>query len=275
MAPTPDCEAVARDPYRHHARSGDQRGSGESAYCDSCTQRSTEGAAMAVARVVPGMWRPDPEWQEPRRSSAVEALWIAATAEGLLRDHTERLLDTALWAYTEAANGVPPRPLHNQRYRSSGALNGSPDLVHEHVHERRKVKSDLLQGVGDGWSRDDVAGYIARNGDACVVTRAEHAALNLVHPALHGWERYSQAGIIVWDMQSGQRLALPQVPPLPRVVFLPEDSEADDAWIGVKFSEQVDERVNARVPKRIRPAFREFLARVALVGVEPIAPHIE
>ena len=131
---------------------------------------------------------------------------FALTCPDLHPDHPRRLLNEAIWFWTE--RGSPARK-YRLRFRTPAALalqhdlgltQAAKQLAHEHVHERAQVVARLKE------TGADLAGVL-RSAEACVVTREEHRRLAEVAPAT-GWARYRKAGIHPIDMNSGQPMDL-------------------------------------------------------------------
>lgn len=143
-----------------------------------------------------------PQYQEHRErdvriESAKTAIRAILTLD-LYPAHKRELLSTCIWKITEADGKF------RTRFRSIGSLNTNigTKLQHEHVIERRKLISQLLDGTKNV---DDVA----EEAIGCVVTREEHVQLNVVSrldPNLGGWSRYVQAGIRVFDLKAQAEL---------------------------------------------------------------------
>lgn len=109
----------------------------------------------------------------------------------ILATHKRELLSILLWKLTEA------RGKYRTRFVSAGAKDETDrrKLHHEHVVTRANLVREIL-------ASPERADEIADKAVGCVVTRQEHAQLAIVdrsNAELCGWDRYSAAGIRVWD----------------------------------------------------------------------------
>lgn len=148
----------------------------------------------------------------PRReANLIEAIGLLLEADNLYDALRRKLLDAALWAYTENA-GVSPHPKYNLRFVSAGAkdLDRAASLNHEHVWPRKVLKEKLL--AGRPWDHRELSEFLRRHAVACTVTTTEHAALG--DSRGEGWARYVSAGILVWDRVEGSYLDLATRQPL-------------------------------------------------------------
>lgn len=136
---------------------------------------------------------------DARRTSALNAV-RAILAADLLPPHRKELLSVCLWKLSEA-EGINK---YETRYASSASL-GRPaaELAHEHVHERRRLIDDLVEGRIE-------ANRLAELCIGCTVLRTEHAKLTALRTGAVGWERYRQAGISVIDRHGGGWCVPPQ-----------------------------------------------------------------
>ena len=90
------------------------------------------------------------------------------------------------------------------RYRSAAAkdLEGDNGLNHEHVYTKAWLIKELLNAKNDTRIISEIEGKII----PCIVTKKEHKILSdndrnakKEERILHGWDRYKNAGIRVWD----------------------------------------------------------------------------
>lgn len=150
------------------------------------------------------IWIEDDERRNETLAVSVRLVQIARTEPGMPTDLRRFLVDKAIWYWTE--DRLPSRKF-NLRYRSRSALalqqelglkKASPQLQHEHVHERKYV-IDLL--LTDSKSSPEL---VIRSCVACVVTRPEHAQLRDSSAGTMGWLRYRKAGVEVLDLLTGE-----------------------------------------------------------------------
>ena len=146
-----------------------------------------------------------------READIIEAIGLLLEADNLYDALRLKLLDAALWAYTENA-GVSPHPKYNIRFVSAGAkdLDRPASLNHEHVWSRRFLKDKLL--AGRPWDRGELSDFLRGHAVACTVTTMEHAALGNANA--EGWTRYATARVPVWDRVEGAYLDLATPQPL-------------------------------------------------------------
>ena len=148
------------------------------------------------------------EGVEAARESALQAiLHLLQPVPNLSLVHRRELLTICLWKWTEAA-GVPPYAKYNLRYATPGALNHEvPALVnHEHVWPRQWIINRLLKAKAP-WRQDTLRSLLEEHGVACVVTVDEHARLGAASG--EGWQRYTNAGIDVWDLADSGPMSPP------------------------------------------------------------------
>ena len=146
------------------------------------------------------VWPDDATEDERRFNSSLALVNFARTCPELHPDHRRRLLNEAIWFWTE--RGSPSRK-YKLRYRTVAALalqrsvgftKASKYLAHEHVHERASAVAKLLVLTND-------ASETLRSLQACVVTRDEHSRLT-AQSRVEGWARYRAAGIVPIDMNT-------------------------------------------------------------------------
>jgi hypothetical protein len=136
-------------------------------------------------------WKPhkDADARVESAKAFIRLLLEQRPPEGL-EIHLKELLDVLVWKLTEAHGKW------NTRFISKAALVATKEkLQHEHVHERKALISELLQG-------SDRIESVAAKAIGCVVTKTEHDRLTLVsreRPELQGWARYEAAGVEVID----------------------------------------------------------------------------
>jgi hypothetical protein len=109
--------------------------------------------------------------------------------------HVEDLIDILLWRITEADGK------YNTRHKTTGALacTDKSQLRHEHVYQRSKMITTLVR------AEPGEVDTILKDAIGCTVTEDEHALL-LEFDGLYGWERYRQAGIVVMNTETGERV---------------------------------------------------------------------
>ena len=141
------------------------------------------------------------EFKEHKDHSAViDSAYLAV--ESILKldlypAHKRELLDICIWKITEVDGK------YTTRYRSRKAINNidNESIQHEHVVEKKKLITELIENPGEYRSVLDKA-------VACVVTKEEHISLSKVKQELSGWDRYKEAGIIVYDCLENVELEL-------------------------------------------------------------------
>jgi hypothetical protein len=133
-------------------------------------------------------WTPRPTGDATRASAVQIVKAILAIRDQITTAALRKVLDVALWLYTEADGK------YNTRYRSRAAV-GVTDtrlLAHEHVIPRQ-VLIDRL--VADPDETDAIMATVV----GCVVLRTEHSLLS----GHDGWTRYRTAGVEVVDLRTG------------------------------------------------------------------------
>ena len=109
----------------------------------------------------------------------------------------KRILKQAIWEVAYATGNMQSRFLG--RYRSELVVqNIGLKLERDHVHQMANLLQELLRQDCDLQS-------IIQRSECCIITREEHLRLTALPKAIDVWERYRQAGIVVMDMQTGQR----------------------------------------------------------------------
>jgi hypothetical protein len=144
---------------------------------------------------------------ETRRRSLAVLIELLLANKGLpdvLEKHIRDLLDTALWKYTEADGK------YKTRYQSAGALQCKDEsqLRHEHVYPRSKLIDALMRKPEES----DQTLILALG---CTVTNDEHGRLTPFDKKHKGWDRYRQAAVTVFDMQTGKEHSLDEPPNSP------------------------------------------------------------
>ena len=119
------------------------------------------------------------------------ALVEATLPLNILESHKRGVIDGMLWSVTEA------RGKYTTRFRSTAACNAptGTKLQHEHVITRKELVTAIMR-------EPHRAGELLSTAVGCVVTVDEHKRLTQVtrqQPHLHGWERYTAAGIEIID----------------------------------------------------------------------------
>jgi hypothetical protein len=115
----------------------------------------------------------------------------ATLALPILDDHKRGVINGMLWSITQA------RGKYTTRFRSTAAGNApkGTKLQHEHVIPRK----DLVRAI---MTEPHRARELLTTAIGCVVTKEEHERLTRItreQPKLHGWDRYTAAGIAVTD----------------------------------------------------------------------------
>lgn len=179
-----------------------RRVSGAVVLAKAPSQHDNPGMPKAVAT-----WTPDPSEDERLLTSAIAVIEFARTSRALHPDHPRRLVNEALWFWTE--RGRVSRK-YQIRYRTPAAVKLQADLgmsaaakhlAHEHVHPRSTVVTHLLRPDANVRATLVVV-------QGCVVTREEHARLG-EFKSLNGWIRYLKAGIAPLDLETDEPLDLP------------------------------------------------------------------
>ena len=140
-------------------------------------------------------FRPHPQGDSRRRSSAKLIKMLLANNSPDVSEHVEDLIDILLWRITEADGK------YNTRHKTTGALacTDKSQLRHEHVYQRSKMITALVK------AEPGEVDTILEDAIGCTVTEDEHALL-LEFDGLYGWERYRQAGIVVMNTETGERV---------------------------------------------------------------------
>jgi hypothetical protein len=141
-----------------------------------------------------------PAERDRRIRSAVAVIRaLLQLGDVLDKTHRKRFLTNCLWQITQAEG----HDKYDLRYRSRGARTTlRKECRHEHVYRRKDMVQDLID-------HPDQVDSIVAKAIGCVVTKAEHAALDKVDkrsPELDGWKRYELAGIEVFDILDGCRV---------------------------------------------------------------------
>ncbi|WP_404385318.1 hypothetical protein LL946_04825 [Knoellia locipacati] len=193
---TPDQITVTQSPA---ATNSDKSGSGLRA--GSRLEVPTTVPALTSKKVKDDIWPDDPKEVERRLTSAVAVAQFARDAADLHSDHRKRLVNEAIWFWTE--RGSVSRK-YKLRFRTPAALKLQRDLgfsaaakhlAHEHVHERAAVVLRLLA------PDTDIRATLQAT-EACVVTKEEHHLLASVK-GVHGWVRYATVHLHPLDMVTG------------------------------------------------------------------------
>lgn len=138
--------------------------------------------------------------------SAVALARFALTSTELTDRHRRRLLHDAVWVVTEGAGRTRK---YRPRYRSGGvlALDGLARrdwlalVRHDHVVTIRSLVDELLRLGADPEA-------VLAKAQGCLVTKAEHQRLTEQDAKQSGWDRYLAAGVDVYDLASGEPVAL-------------------------------------------------------------------
>ncbi|SDL43609.1 hypothetical protein [Tessaracoccus oleiagri] len=141
-----------------------------------------------------------------RRESALRAIHHLLDLENVDLAHKKELISIGLWKWTEA-EGFPPHPKYHIRLRSVGSIDveRTAKVNHEHVWTRSWITGELLRR--ESWTLDDLRNFLTQYAVACIVTTDEHARLSQSRAT--GWERYREAGVLVWDMLTDLPFELP------------------------------------------------------------------
>lgn len=115
----------------------------------------------------------------------------ASLALDILDCHKRDVINGMLWSITQA------RGKYTTRFRSTAAMHApaGTKLQHEHVITRKELVTAIMR-------EPHRASELLRTAVGCVVTVDEHRRLTQVtrqQPHLHGWERYTAAGIEIID----------------------------------------------------------------------------
>lgn len=131
---------------------------------------------------------------KPNEADVLESattLVEATLALNILEWHKRDVINGMLWSITQA------RGKYTTRFRSTAACNApaGTQLQHEHVITRKELTDAILREPHR--ARELLSAAIG-----CVVTTDEHKRLTQItrqQPHLHGWERYTAAGIDIVD----------------------------------------------------------------------------
>ena len=147
------------------------------------------------------LWPEDELEVQRRLLSSAALIRFAIQSSELHPEHRRRLLNEAIWFWTE--RGSPARK-YKLRFRTPdawrlqkalGYSKAAKELAHEHVHERAAVIARLLSG--------DIAPAVLLSAThGCVVTRREHQLLSSVKGVV-GWRRYLAVGLAPIDLTTG------------------------------------------------------------------------
>jgi hypothetical protein len=107
----------------------------------------------------------------------------------------KRMLVHGIWEVAKATGDFCGR------YRSEAVIrNPGQKIQRDHIYQKRTLVEELL---GPAPNIDS----IIERAYCCIVTAEEHAKLHALSPKLDGWERYTAAGIVVYDMQTERPVA--------------------------------------------------------------------
>jgi hypothetical protein len=143
-------------------------------------------------------YRRHPEAEARRRSAVALIKLLLSGSQELLPAHRHEFLKLALWKITEAETAK-----YQTRFRSEASLSSSM-LQHDHVFQRALMVEALLAAPAE--KVDEILSAAI----GCTITREEHRRLNHFKH-LDGWERYSESGIVVIDMETGKPADLSQL----------------------------------------------------------------
>jgi hypothetical protein len=136
---------------------------------------------------------------ELRKQSATNLIKHLLTVKDGSYDSSQmrELLSTLIWKFTEASGK------HKLDFMSRKAMSelNKKNLIHEHVFERAKLVSRLLEPCAN-------IDEILRDALACLVTKEEHDQLDKLDSSLEGWDRYVAAHIQVFSTVTGERVIL-------------------------------------------------------------------
>ncbi len=113
--------------------------------------------------------------------------------------HKGEVISLMIWMITERHGKW------NTRYRSEkakGMRSKDCGIRHDHVYRRKDLIDCILKDHKN-------ISAILESAIACVVTKEEHERLNQIDkkkPYLKGWDRYKEANITVYDMQTNKVL---------------------------------------------------------------------
>jgi len=142
-------------------------------------------------------WSPHKDSERRKESAIALATAVLQSRSIMYPAHIREVLSIAIWKFTECDGK------YTTRYRSEGAMFAKSNAVHhEHVVTRKSLVDRLLSVPCDMPS-------VFADAIGCVVLRSEHALLAAVEksdPSLSGWDRYREAGIVVWDLQARMRV---------------------------------------------------------------------
>lgn len=129
----------------------------------------------------------------PTEAEIIES--VTAAIEGclqlpILERHKRDIISGLLWKITEA------RGKYTTRYRSKESMAAGAKVEHDHVFTRKDLTDRII-------AEPERAREILRDAIACVVTVEEHRRLSRIGPAVHGWDRYTEAGVEVVDTDDG------------------------------------------------------------------------
>lgn len=184
-------------------------------------------------------------WDYPSERKAVidaQATIVAAlldvarrSTDAALHREVRHMISRAMWSVTEIHAS---RFKYDQRYISEGVhdlidasrLRNEPlpirVLRHEHVQPRKVIAERLLGLPAATWHS---VRPILEEAEACIVTKDEDSRLERLG---NGWQRYSDAGIRVWDRCTGHWKELPAARKptmvLPPSSAVPAPSAGDD-----------------------------------------------
>ncbi len=106
-----------------------------------------------------------------------------------------RMLNHAIWEVAYATGDF------KGRYRTQGVLGEvGIKIQRDHVFQKKDIVEQLLTG-------QVTVEQAVTNAIHCVVTEEEHRRLSdysKLNPNIDGWSRYSDIGVVVYDMQTGQ-----------------------------------------------------------------------
>lgn len=127
-------------------------------------------------------------------SSAKRLVNLVLQENSLLPKHKKTIMHLAQWFVSEADGK------HKTRFRSKLVVDLARDeptsreaIIHEHVFSRKEVTDQLLD-------KPDSTGDILDTVLGCIVTKKEHDKLHKIKNNISGWQRYKNAGIVVYDM---------------------------------------------------------------------------
>ncbi len=119
---------------------------------------------------------------------------LVLTDTQIMPQHRNKFLSSVQWMISEA-NGK-----YATRYRTETVIDLAKNqpwtdtkVNHEHVYTRRHIIKLLLANPSES---DQILEQVV----ACIVTTHEHHKLSAIPAGVVGWDRYSQAKIVVIDM---------------------------------------------------------------------------